>query len=267
MLHCDRDCSGANKWRAARQHFEHYNAEGIEIGGCRQGLATSLLRRKIISGTQHNATVGEACILNHTHDTEIGKLDENAASANVTTATEYSRPYGTGAAGQHDVLRPTVTMNKAPCMRNLQYSTYLRRDFQHLVCLQLAALRNQLLQGGTVNILHNQKILAHLLDKVIDGNCIRVCQLSGSTRLSAKAFHSSQIIFVQGAQDFHCHDALYAVIPGLKDAGHTTGGDMFTNLIAPSNQGTVKLVQLLTSSNPGKQSTMIRPDHRGLVYH
>ena len=130
-----------------------------------------------------------------------------------------------------------------------------------------AALRNQLLQGGTMNILHNQKILSQLLDKVIDGNCIGVCQCGSSTSLSAKAFHSSQIIFVQGAQDFHCHDALYAVIPGLKDAGHTTGGDMFTNLIAPSNQGTVKLVQLLTSSNPRKQSTMIRYDHRGLVYH
>src|SRR6266446_5239109 len=148
-------------------------------------------------------------------------------------------------------------MNKASCMGNLQYSAYLRRDFQHLLCLQLAALRNQLLQGGAMNILHDQKILPHLLDKVIDGDCVRVCKRRGGARLAAEAFYSAQIIFVQGAQDLHRHDALYAVIPGLEDAGHTAGGDMFTNLVAPSNQGAIKLVQLLTSNNPRKHGTLI----------
>src|SRR5215472_15449085 len=159
-------------------------------------------------------------------------------------------------------------MNKASCMGDLQDGTYLRRDFQHLLGLQLAALCNQLLQSGTMNILHDQKILPQLLDKVIDGDCIRVCKRGGGTRLAAEAFHCSQIIFVQGAQDLHCHDALYTMIPGLEDAGHATGGDMFTNLVAPSNQGAVKLVQLLTSNSPEKHGTMIHSyDHHGLVYH
>src|SRR6266516_4085729 len=112
----------------------------------------------------------------------------------------------------------------------------------------MPAVYDQFFQSWTMNILHHEKILAKLLNKVIDSDSIGVGKCSGCTSFAAEAFNSSQVILVQGPQHLHRDQSLDAVIPGLKYTGHPTSSNMFTDLVASSNQLTFKLFQRFTST-------------------
>ena len=62
-----------------------------------------------------------------------------------------------------------------------------------------------------MNILHNEKILAELLNKVIDGYSIGMGKLGSRSGFTPEAFNGSQIILVQGPQDFDRNQALLTV--------------------------------------------------------
>src|SRR6266487_6676848 len=112
----------------------------------------------------------------------------------------------------------------------------------------MPAVYDQFFQSWTMNILHHEKILAKLLNKVIDSDSIGVGKCSGCTSFAAEAFNSSQVILVQGPQHLHRDQSLDAVIPGLKYTGHPTSSNMFTDFVASSNQLTFKLFQRFTST-------------------
>src|SRR6266704_1281694 len=117
----------------------------------------------------------------------------------------------------------------------------------------MPAVYNQFFQGRTVNILHHEKIMTKLLNKVIDSNSIGMGKRSGCTGFAAEAFDCSQVILVQGPQYLHRDQPLDTVIPGLKYTGHPTGSNMFTDLVASSNELTFKLCQRLTSTDTLKE--------------
>src|SRR5215469_10487503 len=98
-----------------------------------------------------------------------------------------------------------------------------------------------------MDIFHDEKILAHLFNEVIDGNGIGMSKFGGCSCFTAESFHCALIIFFQGSQNFDRHNALYAVIPGFEDACHTTRSDMFTNFVPSSDQCTLILAQRFTS--------------------
>src|SRR5258706_1480848 len=116
------------------------------------------------------------------------------------------------------------------------------------MCKQVAALPDQLLEGRAMNILHDEKILAELLNKVIDGYSIGMGKLGSRSGFTPEAFNGSQIILVQGPQDFDRDQAFHPVIPGFKNTSHTACGNMFTNLVSPCNQCAFILTQCSTST-------------------
>jgi len=86
-----------------------------------------------------------------------------------------------------------------------------------------------------MDILHHQIVLVSLLKKVKNRHRVGMYQRRGSPRLATEALDRFQIIFIQGAQNFNCDKTFNAMVPRLKNTGHTTSCDMFTDLIASAN--------------------------------
>src|SRR5947209_6265905 len=111
----------------------------------------------------------------------------------------------------------------------------------------MAALSNQLLQCWAGDVLHHQEILTVLLDKIINGDGIRMGERGSSAGLAPETLDRSQIILVQRAQNLDCNQSLNVMVPCLEDTCHTTRSNVFAYLIASGNQCAFKLCQCRTS--------------------
>jgi hypothetical protein len=118
----------------------------------------------------------------------------------------------------------------------------------------MAALADELLQRWSLYVLHDEEILAYLFNEVINGDSVWVSKRGRCTGFTTEAFDSTKVVLIQGAQYFNCHKPLYAVIPGLEDARHTSRSDMFKNLVPSGNPCAFKCIQCFTSSNLGEYS-------------
>jgi len=82
-------------------------------------------------------------------------------------------------------------MNKAARVRYLQYGADLGRNLYRFACLQLATLPDELLQRGTMYILHQKELLAYLFDNIIDGDGVRVSECGCGAGFSTEALDGS----------------------------------------------------------------------------
>src|SRR5579859_5347439 len=99
----------------------------------------------------------------------------------------------------------------------------------------------QLLQRRAGDILHHQKILAGLFDKIINGDGIWMGERGSSAGLAPETLYRPQIILVQRAQNLDCYLSLNVMVPCLEDTCHTTCSNVFAYLIARSEEHTSEL--------------------------
>src|ERR1700676_389242 len=105
---------------------------------------------------------------------------------------------------------------------------------------------NHLFQGWPIDIFHHQKVLSPLFDEVIDCHRVGMGESSSSTCLAAKSFNGAEVVLIQRTQNFNRDHALYTMIPGFKDTGHTACRNMFPYLVASCNRRfAFKLVHIL----------------------
>src|SRR5690242_1776311 len=122
----------------------------------------------------------------------------------------------------------------------------------------MAVLGDQLLQRGAGDILHHQKILTVLFDKIINGDGVRVGERGSRAGLAPETLNRPQIILVQRAQNLDCYLSLNAMVPCLEDTCHTTCSNVFAYLIASGNQCAFKLCQCRTSISWDREILFMR---------
>ena len=105
-------------------------------------------------------------------------------------------------------------------------------DFQNIPFRQLAELVHSLFQAGLIEVLHHEVQPAPLFTHGIDPDDIGVRQRSRDLDFVQKFLGKSGVMAEIRTEDFQCHLAIQAGIPGKIDGAHATLAQRLFQLIA-----------------------------------
>ena len=216
VLDGHRDGRLAVVGRVAGEHLIHDHAQRVEVGAEVDPVALGLLGRDIVHRAQ--GFPGESGLgRGHPGNAEVGHLDAAVLE-------------------NHDVVGLDVPVDDPAAVGMLQCLGDLGGKVQRFPPVEDALLLHVLLQGDTVDELHDDIVHIVRMGHVVDIDDIGMREHGDGLGLGMEAAAKLRILRQLVLEDLDGHQPVEPVTPRLIHHGHAAGSDHFQNLVAVIQQ-------------------------------
>ena len=202
----------ALKGQPPRQHFIEYHAGGIDVAAGVRPVAPRLLRRNVVDRPQS--------LLRQ----RLGRIRKtrNAKISHLHAAVPQN----------HDILGLDVPVDDAAAVGVAEPPHDLGDKVQGLPPVQLTPLFHILLQGDTVDQLHDDILCVAAAGHIVNGYDVGVGQLRDRLRFGVEPAAELLVLSQIALEDFNGHQTVEAMALSLIDHRHAACADALQNLIA-----------------------------------
>ena len=214
----DRDEVLAGERDVARQQLPEDDAERVDVGRGRDGLAARLLRREVLAGAEHRAGLRDAVLdVERARDAEVGHLHLALAA-------------------EEDVLRLHVAVDEPVLVGEGEPVGDRERELERLPDRKPARTHEELLQVLAVDVLEDDVLAAVVVPAVDDGDDVRVRELRDRPCLATKALEVLRVVGVVLVEDLDRDAAIELAVVRAEDGRHAAGPHELLELVAIGDQ-------------------------------